>query len=267
MYYRPISDIHLDFSRVRNRDYEDHRFVLPELSTDKETVLGIAGDLEVGCRSVDFLDEMSERFLAVVFVLGNHDYWKEDLFNFPKKFEDRIRAIGNGMPNVHLLNRSSVKIGDVTFFGGTMWTDFNKVDPITMYSGPNLMQRDFKWIRKHNREVRVVANDFLGEFIKTQDFIFKTDQTVSGKKVVLTHMAPSFKSVGDEYLGDTIDNGMYASELGDKISYSDIMLWHHGHMHNNSDYKIYNTRVINNPYGYYGLELNEHFNDRLVIEL
>lgn len=44
-------------------------------------------------------------------------------------------------------------------------------------------------------------------------------------------------------------------------------LWVHGHMHNSVDYRVGATRVVTNPRGYAGHEINPNFNPQLVIEI
>jgi hypothetical protein len=41
----------------------------------------------------------------------------------------------------------------------------------------------------------------------------------------------------------------------------------HGHIHENNDYMVGNCRIISNPRGYHGMELNPNFNPRLDIEV
>jgi hypothetical protein len=78
--------------------------------------------------------------------------------------------------------------------------------------------------------------------------------------VVITHMAPSFMSVNEKYLHDTVTNGGYASDMSEFIlDHDNIKVWVHGHMHNPVDYMIGDTRVLANPRGYVPWESDNGF--------
>jgi hypothetical protein len=61
--------------------------------------------------------------------------------------------------------------------------------------------------------------------------------------------------VHERYVGDTIMNGGFYSDLSEFIlDHPKIVLWTHGHMHDSFDYMIGGTRVVCNPRGYIGQE-------------
>jgi hypothetical protein len=82
-------------------------------------------------------------------------------------------------------------------------------------------------------------------------------------KVVVTHHAPSRKSIGPEYLGSAL-NSVFASNLDHLVDRAD--LWVHGHVHNRCDYTIGDGRVACNPRGYAGMEWSG-FDPSLVVEV
>lgn len=269
MLYRPISDLHREFDRwyyqkCMKNTRELWRIYEPTyLDTDKDTVLGIAGDIDTKKYTVEFLLEMSNRFKAVVCVLGNHDYWKRDFSSHTTSIKKALSD--NGINNVHLLDCDSVIIEDVRFIGATLWTDFNNANDLVMLMAKNSMN-DYRYIRKENYSRRLTPVDVLKEHLKHRDFIFSYADS-NEKMAVLSHHAPSWVSIDLHRYGDDATNSFYATELGNKISYSNFKLWHHGHTHSSYDYMIYNTRVICNPRGYFGDNLNEEYNDEFLIEL
>ena len=89
-------------------------------------------------------------------------------------------------------------------------------------------------------------------------------EPVPGPTVVVTHHAPSDRSISTKYSGDTL-NAAFASDLTDLMG--PAVLWIHGHMHNSSDYIERGTRVICNPRGYMPFEPNPDFNPDLVVEV
>jgi hypothetical protein len=76
-----------------------------------------------------------------------------------------------------------------------------------------------------------------------------------GSYIVVGHHAPSSQSVAEWFKGDTVMNGAFRSDLEEFImDRPQIKFWLHGHMHNNSNYWIGETRVVCNPRGYVGHE-------------
>jgi hypothetical protein len=62
-------------------------------------------------------------------------------------------------------------------------------------------------------------------------------------------------SIDPTYKDDHHMNGAYYSDLSELIlDNPQIKTWVHGHMHNQSDYMIGDTRVVTNPRGYMGYE-------------
>ena len=90
----------------------------------------------------------------------------------------------------------------------------------------------------------------------------------SRRVVVVGHHAPSMLSVHEKYKHDYQMNGCYASDLSNiMLDYPEIVLWTHGHMHDDSDYTIGSTRVVCNPRGYIGHESRASTHQPLIIEL
>ena len=85
------------------------------------------------------------------------------------------------------------------------------------------------------------------------------------KTVVITHHAPSIHSIPDRYRNDYLA-AAFASNMEDLISDLEIDLWVHGHIHDPSDYRIKNTRVVCNPRGYAG-EIHPGFIPEFTIEV
>ena len=269
LYYRPINDLHLEFDRNFNHRWlkkkpERHEIYEPApLDTDKDTILGIAGDIDVMKHTIKFLKKMSHRFKSVVAVLGNHDYWRRDFTNQASIIQEELAQ--EGYDNVHLLNRDSVVIDGYRFIGATLWTDFNKGDNLLMSQASTLMN-DYKFLRKDQYTRRVKTHDILSEHIKDTKFIFDFAQNEE-PMIVLSHHAPSFKSIDFSRYGNGPINHLYATEFGNEIAYSNFLIWHHGHIHTSQLYTIHETTVICNPRGYFGYQMNDNFNDQLLIKL
>ncbi len=89
-----------------------------------------------------------------------------------------------------------------------------------------------------------------------------------GPTVVITHFAPSRKSISPKFEGSPV-NACFVSDLEPQILRWQPELWVHGHTHGSFDYKVGKTRVVCNARGYAkdGVPENPKFNPALVLEL
>ena len=92
------------------------------------------------------------------------------------------------------------------------------------------------------------------------------NEPFAGKTVVITHHAPSEKSVHPRYANNLLTPA-FASDLEDLMEGDRVALWIHGHTHDVFDYEVYGTRVVCNPRGYLPYEAKNKFNPEWVIEL
>lgn len=114
---------------------------------------------------------------------------------------------------------------------------------------------------------RLTPSDTHGFHIQDRHWLEgKLDEPFDGETVVVTHMAPSIGSVPERYKEDPL-SAAFASNLDGLIERTKPALWIHGHTHDSFDYRIGRTRVVCNPYGYYGQELNPDFREDMVVDL
>ena len=243
-----VSDLHLEFEdiNIQNQNNAD--------------VLILSGDImvaskvnkpesEYGIRFRDFLKRCSFQFPHVIYVAGNHEFYSDGKF-----FQgiDELRAACGVHSNVYFLERDTKIINDVVFVGGTLWTDMNKFDPLTLHAVRDMMM-----------DYRATVNDQAGyRRLKPADTVERHRLTVGYIKhvisehkdkrcVVVGHHSPSFQSCHPTYKDEYITNGAYHSDLSEvMLDNPQIKLWTHGHTHHCFDYVIGETRVVCNPRGY-----------------
>lgn len=253
-----MSDLHLEFG-----------LDLPARPEDPKTVLILAGDIGLAVKKhtyMTFLDVMSNYYEHVIYIMGNHEFYRGSLLTG----FDQIRSEASKFNNVYVVENSVIILGETAFICATLWTDFNKLDPIAILAAKEL--NDYKVIRTgtidnpHERKIEPL--DLIKLHKDSVGFIFESiaKYKLNGyKTVVVTHHGPSGKSIHPIYFGDP-QNWSFVSELGDRIADCGPDIWIHGHTHHSFDYIIGNTRVVCNPRGYQH-ELNLEFMPEKILEI
>ena len=272
------SDIHLEFGDLLLKNEENADVLI--LSGDICTTNQFKNKPKERMIVKDFFKRCSFQFPHVVYIMGNHEHYNFDIANT----YDRLKAELADLPNIHILEKETLEHDGVTFVAGTLWTDMNKGDPLTLWHC-NKGMSDFQVIKNSNRMVQHKRNvyhesernedgtlvvksvdhyqtpskwspeDSVEDHKKMLDYIKIATENKTKQYVVVTHHAPSPISIAECYRHDTLMNGAFASDLSEFIlNRPQIKLWTHGHMHNVSDYMIGDTRVVCNPRGYIGHE-------------
>jgi predicted phosphodiesterase len=249
-----MSDLHLEFTP----------YVPPRVDAD---LVILAGD--VGKEDRGILWAAKHFTMPVIYVCGNHEFYSRRPMQSIRHAIERAAA----KHGIHYLERGRVDLGHVRILGATIWTD------LELYERADIA-----------RGYAYEMNDFCGAiavsdpYDLTNRLPFTPDLSVSihrasvnwleaelanpwpGKTVVVTHHAPSMRSVSMRFLGDQL-NPCYASRLEHVAEKADY--WIHGHMHDSCAYEIGKCRVICNPRGYSDIPENPEaaFNPELVIEV
>ena len=224
-------------------------------------VIILAGDVHTGQNGIKWiLNTFSTQ--PVVYVLGNHEFYGQKI----PKLVDEIKAAAQGT-NVYVLENDLVKIGDVTFLGATLWTDFKLFgNAVLAEVAAQTGLTDFRRIRLIPSYRKFRPADARRFHARTLEWLQNQSlQARPGKIVVVSHHAPSPRSVPAHLSSDSL-NPAYASNLESYIADSGVTVWIHGHIHHHSDYFVGHTRVIANPRGY-PTERNTGFDPSLVIEI
>jgi predicted phosphodiesterase len=278
------SDLHLEFDTLTLEN------------TENAQVLILGGDICVAADLMDkddagifdrfdrsrglheFFQMCCRNFSHVVYIAGNHEHYNGD---YAKTFEI-LRTRLAYLPNLHILDKEVFVLDDITFIGGTLWTDMNQEDSMTLRHIKGMMN-DFRCVKNSNREVSF--KDYEGKF-QTRAATFCPEDAVTDHKkmlqyidvvtqvlgkntnkyVVVGHHAPSKASTHPRYKNEELMNGAYSSDLNDFIlDRPCIKLWTHGHTHEDFDYLVGSTRVVCNPRGYANYEDRaDHFKLKFV---
>ena len=121
------SDIHLEFGDLVLKNEENAEVLI--LSGDICTVKVFKHKPKERALVKDFFKRCAFQFPHVVYVLGNHESYDYDI----AKTYDTLKANLADLPNIHVLEKECFELNDVTFVAGTLWTDMNKSDSLTMW--------------------------------------------------------------------------------------------------------------------------------------
>ena len=256
-----VSDVHLEFA-----DWYPS-------NPDQADVLLLAGDIMLASdlngthkseRFKEFLTNCKREYKDVIYIMGNHEHYNGDFATSHELLREAC-----DINSIDFLDKEVATINNVTFIGGTLWTDMNKEDPKTMNQISYLMN-DFRIIQNSNKTTsfKDTKGNFQQRYSKfspedcVEDhkaFLKVIDDTITsnptGTFVVVGHHAPSKQSVKPGYEKDLIVGGAYSSDLDEFIlSHPQIKVWVHGHTHDKFDYMIGSTRIVSNARGYVGYE-------------
>lgn len=279
MKIRLVSDLHLEFSDINIQNTDGCDVLIlggdimvaedlhshPEINYSHLEIKVLDHGQARAQRFRDFLKRCSFQFPHVIYVAGNHEFYHGKFYDSIQHLRDECAKFSN----IYFLEQDTKVIDDVTFLGGTLWTDCNRGDPLTQYHLTSMMN-----------DYRVIRNDKLGytklrpshtmeRHLRTKEYI---RSVVAGrhddKFVVVGHHSPSHQSIHSDFHNDGLMNGGYHSNLDEfMLDHPQIKLWTHGHTHKAFDYMIGSTRVVCNPRGYEGYEPDSGWNKNIVLEV
>jgi len=232
-----LSDLHLD-------NFADWQDKCRLLVADAD-VLSIAGDVAPinHPQFEDFLTLFARNYTHVVYVPGNHDWWRDYGREYPKDHSywkdlrarnlDKLAKIAEWMLNLHILNNSTVEIEGQRFVGSTMW--FEPTAEVRMQAKSwadfrNIPESQWIW-----NEITACYN-FLQAEVKTGD-------------VVVTHHVPVGRGMDERFAGYP-NNCFYIHPMGYLLQKQMPRIWHFGHTHAAKDFMLGETRFLCNPQGY-----------------
>jgi hypothetical protein len=144
------SDIHLEFGPITLAN------------TEGADVLILAGDICVAWHFVDgkptymqhlakeyreFFDRVCQEFPQVIYIMGNHESYSGDIAKTYGILKEHL-----DYSNLHILEKETWEHRGHTFVCGTLWTDMDDSNSLTMSYCKDAMN-DFREVRNSNRMV------------------------------------------------------------------------------------------------------------------
>lgn len=231
------SDVHYDIWFNHTRD-------IPKFTNDCDAdVLILAGDIfEYRYWNDKFhgniLKLLCDRFKHVIMVDGNHEFYGTTF-----ESDHPYVVYKNAPKNFHYLRNESITIDNVTFFGGTFWTNPQNWSPIEQQDVKTFIN-DFTYIKDMTFESMTVSHDdFLNSLYGSQ---LMNDNDI----VVISHFPPSELSISEKYRGWTT-NAYFCNRLFDELyDNKRFKHWVCGHVHHVHEFEIGNIKGHCNPVGY-----------------
>ena len=211
--------------------------------------------------------------VPVFYVPGNHEYDNLDFDATHGKLRATCERLG-----ITWLEREVLVRGGVRFIGTTLWSDFDALacrpgepEPDTV----RLLKQRHKAYRAANFYLEKAATErhgalMLAEGWREQALVCQAwlrdalSQPFDGTTVVVTHFAPSLRSLDPRY-GLAPGTAGFCNSLDDLLPLADW--WLHGHLHCQHDYVVGRCRVVANTLGYASKGEQEGFREDLVLDL
>ena len=237
------SDLHLSFGPMN-----------PEFFDWRGDVLFIAGDLDeedwLRKHGTDFFNKVSKMADHVVIILGNHEHYRSEL---DVSYWHLKEWLSKQWGNIHLLENSVWVLDHIEVFAATMWTDYHGSPLAELHA--QQMLNDFKYIRVAGKGFKkILPRDILREHMLAKNELLNFLEEDTGRiKLVMTHHAPSMRSVPNRFRHDRELNMAYCNAFDRLIEENPkIHCWMHGRTHDYFDYIIGQTRILCNSRGYPG---------------
>ena len=246
-----LSDLHLEFGSF---DAGEGEVLI--LAGDIVNVKEMQKDSPQGKYYIKFLEKCANSYKKVFMVLGNHEFYFDDIEKTAKALKTFIDVEGS---NITLLDNSKEEFNGVTFVGCTLWTDYDKENPDAKLAGLGAMT-DYHVIEKGD-EGKLVPNDVIELHKQSVAYLDEELKSIKGPVVVVTHHAPHPTSLSGDYVDDNL-SAAYHSDLNEFIGThkDNIEVWCHGHIHHTNDYNVAGVRILSNPRGYKNYNENPDFN-------
>lgn len=230
------SDLHLEFGT----DFK------PPADSDADVMI-LAGDITIFTKNkLNKLSKFLEGWTKpVLYIAGNHEYYTRKCMKRVRGSFKKWATIKH--PNLIFLEDEEITIDGVHFFGGTMWTDFNKGNPLAMEVAAQCMN-DYNLI--YLGEESIHPDDtvkFHNIYVEKLKAWFAKD--LLGRRIVISHHAPCVNPNGF-YKGSNLQDAYNSLDMIPIVEEYKPTLWIYGHTHEPDDQMIFDTRIISNPRGY-----------------
>lgn len=233
MKFTLISDLHIDIMNV------------PKIHVNDCDAILVAGDVAEGSDGIRWLHDniVRDESTPVLYLAGNHEYWDAGLTY--EQIESNIRQWQ--FSNISFLQNNAYEFVDqkTAILGCTLWTDFNYNETPARDMGRAMFFIPHDYASGYDPKSIFHENQKSISWLQYRIAEYREN---GWKTVVMTHHAPTRKSVGIRYQ-NSINNVFFVNTFESYPVFEWPDVWVHGHVHESFDYNIKNCRVICNPRG------------------
>ena len=227
---------------------------LPEITkliTPSAPYLILAGDI---CNVkhphfFEFFNKICPLFTKIFYVLGNHEYYCNDMmpeFYSMSETEEYARNILNNFNNVYLLQKDFIELGNkIIIMGATLWTYLSKKDIFKPVGTCLLPNTDYILYNDHIMLHPKLTNKTHLTHKRWLEYMLECFQ--KKKIIVITHHLPSKKCLNSKYEFNIMNKTFYSNS--EKIL-ERATVWCAGRTHIGVNKEIQGTLVCANPLGY-----------------
>lgn len=230
-----VSDLHIEYKN--DKLVEPLDYITP--SAEYLLLVGDIGSLYKEYQLEYFLKGICKHYKHVFYVLGNHEFYiqKEYKHQDMQALKSIIYNIKAKIPNLFILDKKSVIIGNTCITGCTLWSELDYDIDIP------------KFIVKISGITTRKYNDMYNEDLNYIQHMINFCKDKKYKLIVATHYPPSYKVLEGVQKRQRYIS-LYANHLDYLLDKSKIFTWIFGHTHKNHDFVSENgTRIISNQLG------------------
>jgi UDP-2,3-diacylglucosamine pyrophosphatase LpxH len=199
------------------------------------------------------LEDICKAFKHVVMIMGNHEYYQDDLHT---GFET-LRDLTKHIDNLQLVNNQVVEVEGIKIIATILWTDLRGADPVVRLK----VRRDIwdwteigkheggKWKRVDTMDTIKVHNQCRKFLIREVEAINPDDNT---PVIVMTHHAMIMAHCNALYGGDLCDYAFACTGLDDFVldNAHKVDVYFHGHTHDRKITEIDGAKMVTWARGY-----------------
>lgn len=125
------SDLHLEFADIilKNEDNAEVLLLAGDICVAHDIIERDQPFANKSQRIHDFFKRCCFQFPKVIYIVGNHEHYHGDF----KYTVSHLKKMLSYLDNLVILDTESHTHGDITFIGGTLWTDMNDCDALTLF--------------------------------------------------------------------------------------------------------------------------------------
>ena len=235
--FQIVSDLHIEYKND----------LIPDpltLITPTAEILILAGDigsLYKYSQLEGFLKRLCVHFKTVFYTPGNHEFYMVPNNNeyTPLPFcilNDRLYLLEKSIPNLFILNQSSVIINNICITGCTLWSKAEVNIPRFI-------------VRIHGMTNQLYENKYTHDLKYIEKMISYCNNN-NLQLIVVSHHCPSYNVLRDNHKKQDRYVSLYVSNLDHLLVSSKVNTWIAGHTHRNFDfYTSGGTHLVSNQLG------------------